>query len=32
MQGPPQRKMIAWQPTHSSTYHVPEAFGALKLE
>jgi len=32
MQGPPQRKMIAWQPTHSSTYHVPEAFGTLKLE
>ncbi len=32
MQGPPVRKMISWQPTHSSTYHVPEAFGTLKLE
>ncbi len=33
LQGPPpKRKMIAWQPTHSNTYHVPEAFGQLKLE
>ena len=29
---PPNRKMIAWQPTHSRTYHVPEAFGTLKLQ
>lgn len=33
MQGPPpNRKHIAWQPTNSATYHVPEAFGTLKLE
>lgn len=33
MQGPPpHRKMIAWQPTHSRTYHVPESFGTLRLE
>jgi hypothetical protein len=29
---PPQRKFIAWQPTHSRTYHVPESFGTLKLD
>jgi hypothetical protein len=33
MQGPPpDRKKIAWQPTNSPSYHVPEAFGTLKLE
>jgi len=26
---PPARKNIAWQPTHSRSYHVPEAFGRL---
>ena len=32
IQGPgPQRKGIAWQPTNAPTYHVPEAFGRLKL-
>ncbi len=32
MQGPPpHRGGIAWQPTHSDTYHVPEAFGTLEL-
>lgn len=32
LQGPPpQRRMIAWQPTDSDTYHVPEAFGTLQL-
>ena len=32
MQGPPpDRKKIAWQPTNSDSFHVPEAFGALKL-
>jgi hypothetical protein len=32
-QGPTsQHKAIAWQPTHQKTYHVPEAFGVLKLE
>ena len=32
MQGPPpERKMIAWQPTHARSYHVPEAFGILRL-
>jgi Carbohydrate family 9 binding domain-like len=31
-QGPLSRhKAIAWQPTHQATYHVPEAFGSLKL-
>jgi hypothetical protein len=31
-QGPPSdRKYIAWQPTHSHTFHVPEAFGRLVL-
>jgi hypothetical protein len=28
---PPNRKYIAWQPTHSSSFHVPEAFGSLRL-
>ncbi len=27
----PNRKYIAWQPTHSATFHVPEAFGRLRL-
>jgi hypothetical protein len=32
LQGPgPSRKRIAWQPTMKPTYHVPEAFGRLKL-
>jgi hypothetical protein len=31
-QGPEPRKYIAWQPTHSKSFHVPEAFGRLKLE
>jgi Carbohydrate family 9 binding domain-like len=29
---PPNRKMIAWQPTHQDNYHVPEAFGRLVLK
>jgi hypothetical protein len=28
---PPHRKYIAWQPTHEETFHVPEAFGRIKL-
>lgn len=32
MQGPPPRKKIVWQATHSESFHVPEAFGTLKLE
>jgi hypothetical protein len=28
---PPNRKFIAWQPTGSASYHVPEAFGRLRL-
>jgi hypothetical protein len=28
---PPHRVFIAWQPTGQATYHVPEAFGRLKL-
>jgi len=33
LQGPPaNRKHIAWQPTNADNYHVPEAFGVLKLE
>jgi hypothetical protein len=32
LQGPgPQRKGIAWQPTNAPSYHVPEAFGRIKL-
>lgn len=32
LQGPgPDRMGIAWQPTHAPSYHVPEAFGRLKL-
>jgi hypothetical protein len=27
----PNRKLIAWQPTHKPTFHAPEAFGTLKL-
>jgi len=27
----PNHKAIAWQPTGQSTFHVPEAFGTLKL-
>jgi hypothetical protein len=31
-QGPlSDHKAITWQPTHQATYHVPEAFGSLKL-
>jgi hypothetical protein len=31
-QGPqPGRKMIVWQPTNRRTFHVPEAFGTLRL-
>jgi hypothetical protein len=29
---PPDRKRIAWRPTNSNNYHVPEAFGRLILE
>jgi hypothetical protein len=32
LQGPPpNRKGIAWQPTKQRSYHVPEAFGRMKL-
>ena len=32
LQGPgPVRKGIAWQPTNAPSYHVPEAFGRMKL-
>ena len=27
----PQRKYVAWQPTHAATFHVPEAFGRMRL-
>jgi len=27
----PKRASIAWQPTHSANYHVPEVFGTLRL-
>jgi hypothetical protein len=31
-QGPTaNRKNIAWQPTMSETFHVPERFGSLQL-
>lgn len=29
---PPDRKFIAWRPTGKPNYHVPEAFGILRLE
>lgn len=29
--GPPERKMVAWQPTGRISNHTPEAFGTLKL-
>lgn len=33
LQGPPpERKMISWRPTGKRNYHVPEAFGILRLE
>lgn len=28
---PPDCKHIAWQPTNQATFHVPDAFGTLKL-
>lgn len=32
IQGPPSdKKHIAWQPTNQMNYHVPEAFGRLRL-
>ena len=32
LQGPPPyRALIAWQPTGKATFHVPEAFGVLRL-
>ena len=32
IQGPgPDRVMIAWQPTHKRNFHVPDAFGILRL-
>jgi len=27
----PNRKYIAWQPTHAATFHVPAAFGRMRL-
>jgi hypothetical protein len=27
----PHRKYLAWQPTHAATFHVPEAFGRMRL-
>jgi len=31
-QGPPPNRIeICWRPTHQRTFHVPEAFGTLKL-
>jgi hypothetical protein len=27
----PGRKLIAWQPTGGGSFHVPQAFGLLKL-
>jgi hypothetical protein len=33
LQGPPpNRVQIAWNPTNSNSYHVPEAFGRLRLD
>lgn len=30
--GPEKRAYIAWQPTRARSFHVPEAFGRLRLE
>jgi len=27
----PNRKYVAWQPTNAATFHVPEAFGRMRL-
>ncbi len=32
VQGPPPRKDLAWRPTNSNSFHVPESFGRLTLE
>jgi cellulose/xylan binding protein with CBM9 domain len=33
IQGPPPKRVhVAWQPTGQMNYHVPEAFGRLRLE
>ncbi|MFN0085154.1 MAG: carbohydrate-binding family 9-like protein [Blastocatellia bacterium] len=33
LQGPPpDRKYISWRPTGAKNYHIPEAFGTMKLE
>lgn len=32
IQGNAPRKFVAWQPTGQGSYHVPEAFGRLRLE
>ena len=29
---PPDRSRIAWQPTNADNFHVPEAFGRLRME
>ena len=29
---PPERKLVAWQPTGAMNYHVPQAFGKIRLE
>ena len=29
---PPDRKSIAWQPTNTDNFHVPEAFGRLRMK
>lgn len=29
---PPNRSQIAWRPTNSENYHVPEAFGTMRLK
>jgi hypothetical protein len=31
IQGTNPRKFVAWQPTNADSYHVPEAFGTLRL-
>jgi hypothetical protein len=28
---PPNRRFLSWRPTNAATYHVPEAFGLLRL-
>jgi hypothetical protein len=32
IQGPGERKHLAWQTPNSQSFHTPEAFGRMRLE